>query len=124
MSIRGGTKIQWKQPKSSVSEDLGQILASVCGGELEGIQSLIETESAAQRVRGAALTSLVTLVAAGQKSRDEIVSHFAGLFRGRLKPSCSNVWDQVASCSSGLYAEELLDDIKRAYKKRLVDPTP
>jgi hypothetical protein len=105
-----------------LSEDLGQILASVCGGELEGIQSLIENEGTDQWVRGAALTSLVTLVAAGQKSRDGIVNYFASLFRGKLEPRCSDVWDELVSCSSELYAKELLDDIKRAYKKRLVDP--
>ena len=29
-----------------ITEDLGQVLASVCGGELEGIQSIIENEDA------------------------------------------------------------------------------
>ena len=67
-----------------ITGDLGQVLASVCGGELAGIQSLIENESTDQWVRGAALGSLVTLVVAGQKSRDEIVSYFAALFRGKL----------------------------------------
>ncbi|MGH9663477.1 MAG: DUF1186 domain-containing protein, partial [Bryobacteraceae bacterium] len=53
--------------------DLGRVLASVCGGELEGIQSVIENEEADQWARGAALSGLVTLVAVGQKSRDEIL---------------------------------------------------
>src|SRR5712692_7661930 len=48
-----------------ITEDLGQILASVCGGELAGIQSLIENEGADEWVRGAALSGLVTLVATG-----------------------------------------------------------
>ena len=63
---------------------LGQVLPSVCGGELAGIQSLIENEDTDQWVRGSALSSLVTLVATGQKNRDEIVSYFTGLFRGKL----------------------------------------
>src|SRR5713226_8632959 len=54
-----------------ITEDLGQVLASVCGGELAGIQSLIENEEADEWARGAALSSLVTLVAAGKKSREE-----------------------------------------------------
>ena len=66
-----------------ITEDLGQVLASVCGGELDGIQSLIENEDTDEWVRGAALSSLVTLVAAGQKSRDEIVSYFARLVSGQ-----------------------------------------
>src|ERR1019366_3057847 len=105
-----------------ITEDLGQVLASVCGGELQGIRSLIENEDADEWARGAALSSLVTLVAAGQKSRDEIVSYFASLFRGKLVRQWSHVWDTLVSYSSDLYAEELLDDIKQAYDEGLVDP--
>jgi hypothetical protein len=106
-----------------ITEDLGQVLASVCGGELAGIQSLIENEDTDEWVRGAALSGLVTLVAAGQKSRDEIVSYFTGLFRGKLRRQWSHVWDTLVSYSSDLYPEELLDDIKQAYAEGLVDPS-
>ena len=105
-----------------ITEDLGQVLASVCGGELAGIQSLIEDEAIDQWVRCAALSSLVTLVAAGQKSRDEIVSYFAGLHRGKLARKWSHVWDALVSYSSDLYPAELLGDIERAYDEGLVDP--
>jgi hypothetical protein len=105
-----------------LTENLDQVLASVCGGELEGIQSVIENDDADEWARGAALSSLVTLVAAGQKSRDEIVSYFAGLFRGKLERRWSHVWDALVSCSSDLYPAELLDDIKKAYEDELVDP--
>ena len=105
-----------------ITEDLGQVLASVCGSELAGIQSLIENEDTDQWVRGAALSSLVTLVASGQKSRDEIVSYFAGLFRGKLVRKWSHAWDTLVSYSSDLYPEELLGDIKKAYEDDLVDP--
>jgi hypothetical protein len=105
-----------------ITENLGRVLASVCGGDLAGVQSLIENESADQWVRGGALSGLVTLVAAGQKSRDEIVSYFAGLFRGKLVRQWSHVWDALVSYSSDLYAEELLDDIKLACDEGLVDP--
>ncbi|MGA2711913.1 MAG: DUF1186 domain-containing protein [Bryobacteraceae bacterium] len=105
-----------------ITEDLGQILASVCGGDLAGIQSLIENEATDEWVRGAALSSLVTLVAAGHQRRDEIVLYFTGLFRGRLLRQWSHIWDALVSCSSDLCAGELLDDIERAYKEHLVDP--
>jgi Protein of unknown function (DUF1186)/SEC-C motif len=114
--------IQYSLCGDFITESLGQVLASVCGGDLAGIQSLIENESADQWVRGAALSGLVTLVAAGQKSRDEIVSYFACLFRGKLVRQWSHVWDTLVSYSSDLYAEELLDDIKQAYDEGLVDP--
>jgi hypothetical protein len=105
-----------------ITENLGQVLASVCGGDLAGIQSLIENEATDEWVRGAALSSLVTLVAAGQKSRDEVVSYFTGLFRGQLARKWSHVWDTLVSYSSDLYPAELLDDIERAYEEGLVDP--
>jgi len=105
-----------------ITEDLGRVLASVCGGELAGIRSLIENDATDEWVRGAALSGLVTLVAAGQKSRDEIVSYFAGLFRGKLVRKWSHVWDSLVCNSSDLYPEELLDDIKHAYEHDLVDP--
>jgi hypothetical protein len=68
-----------------ITQSLGQVMASVCGDELKPIQSLIENEDTNQWVRGAALSSLVTLVGAGQRSRAEIVSYFADLFRGKLE---------------------------------------
>jgi hypothetical protein len=105
-----------------IMEDLGRILASVSGGELAGIQSLIESEATDEWARSAALSSLATLVAAGQRSRDEVVSYFAGLFRGKLVRKWSHVWDTLVSYSSDLYPEELLDDIKQAYEDGLVDP--
>jgi hypothetical protein len=105
-----------------ITEDLGQVLASVCGGESAGIQSLVENEDTDEWVRGAALSSLVTLVAAGQKSRDEIVNYFTGLFRGKLVRQWSHVWDTLVSYSSDLYPEEMLEDIERAYEDGLVDP--
>jgi hypothetical protein len=104
-----------------ITEDLGQVLASVCGGELKGIKSVIENEDADPWARGAALCSLVTLVAAGQKSRDEIVSYFAGLFRGKLGRQWSRVWDALVSYSSDLYPAELLGDIEQVYEEGLVD---
>jgi Protein of unknown function (DUF1186)/SEC-C motif len=105
-----------------ITEDLGQVLASVCGGDLSGIQSLIENEDTDEWVRGAALSSLVTLVAAGQKSREEIVNYFAGLFRGKLVRQWSHAWDTLVSYTSDLYPEELLDDIEQAYEEGVVDP--
>jgi hypothetical protein len=105
-----------------ITENLGQVLASVCGGELGGIRSVIENEEADEWSRGAAMSSLVTLVAAGQKSREEIVSYFAYLFRGKLVRRWSHVWDTLVCYSSDLYPAELIDDIEQAYEEGLVDP--
>ena len=87
-----------------ITEDLGQVLASVCGGDIAGIQSVIENEDADEWARGAALSSLVTLVAVGQRSRDEIVIYFARLFRGKLAREWSHLWDSLICDSSDLAA--------------------
>jgi len=105
-----------------ITEHLGNVLASVCGGELEGIQSVIENEDAFEWTRGAALSSLVTLVVTGQKSREEIVSYFASLFRGKLARQGSHVWDSLVSYSCDIYPEELIGDIEQAYEEDLVNP--
>ena len=104
-----------------ITEDLGRILASVCGGDARGIQSLIENEGADEWARVAGLSSLVTLVTTGQKTREEIVDYFAGLFRGGLAREWSHVWDSLVAYAADLYPEELIDDIKQAYNDGLVD---
>ena len=57
----------------TVTEDLCSILASVSGGDLNGMRALIENEQANEYVRSAAMKGLVTLVATGQRTRDEVM---------------------------------------------------
>ena len=88
-----------------VTENLSQVLASVCDGDLAGIQSIIENEDVDEWVRGAAMGTLTTMVGAGLKSREEIVEYFATLFRGKLVRETRNevVWAQLVANSSDLY---------------------
>jgi hypothetical protein len=106
-----------------LTEGLDSVLASVCGGDLTLIKSLVENEAGDEWVRGSALSSLVTLVAVGQKSREEIISYFGSLFGGKLEQKSSHVWDSLAVNSCQLYAEELLGDIERAFEEGLIDPS-
>jgi len=103
------------------ASSFGKMLASVCSGDVDGIQSLIENENANEWARGTALGSLVTLVAVGQKSREEIVSYFARLFRGQLVREPAQVWNELAMCSAHLCADELIDDVEQAYLEELID---
>ena len=105
-----------------VTEGLGRVLASVCGGNIEEIQAIVENADADEWVRGAALGGLVTLVAAGMKRREEILSYFAALFRGKLGDKNQIVWSDLVIYSADLSAPELLGDIERAYAEGLVDP--
>jgi len=104
-----------------VTETLGRVLASVCGGELKGIQSIIENEEADEWARGAALDALVTLVAVGEKSREEIVSYFASLFRGGMERRESFAWGGLVGSATDLWPEELLADIELAFAEGLTD---
>jgi Protein of unknown function (DUF1186)/SEC-C motif len=108
-----------------VTVSLRAVLASVCGGELDGIKSIIENESADEWARGGAIGSLVTLVAAGITSREEVVEYFASLYRDKLPrtPENEEVWSELVCSTADLYPEELMGDIERAYEDDLVDPT-
>lgn len=106
-----------------LTESLGQVLASVCDGNLEGMQSLIENPAADEWVRGAALGGLTTLVAAGVKSREEVLCYFADLFRGKLTDKNDVVWSELVAYSADLYAPELLAEIEEAYENGLIDPS-
>jgi hypothetical protein len=109
----------------SVVDHLGKVLASVCGGDIAGLQSIIHNENADEWARYAALNSLVSLVAVGQISRDEIIAYFATLFRGNLARTPENeiVWSALVSSTADLYPEELFQDIEQAYNDDLIDPT-
>jgi hypothetical protein len=104
-----------------ITGNLGNVLASICGGEADEIQELIEDTNADEWVRGAALGSLVTLVGAGIRSREEVLDYFASLFRGRLTDKNDIVWSDLVIYSTDLYGIELVREIERAYTKGLVD---
>ena len=57
------------------TEDLGRILASVSCGDIRLMTTLVENEHANEYVRVAALRGLVTLVACGEQSRDDIIAY-------------------------------------------------
>jgi hypothetical protein len=107
----------------NIAVDLGNALASTCGGKLDGIQSIVEDENANEWARYAALESLVVLAGAGLVSRAAIVDYFGSLFRGKLAREQKNeiAWSALVNCASDLYPEELLAEIERAFADGLVD---
>jgi hypothetical protein len=104
-----------------VTEYLNRILASVCGGDISLMTNLVENEEANEYVRNAALRGLVTLVAHGERSREETMAYFQSLFRGKLSRDHSLIWSGLVACSTYLYPEEVLDDIKQAFEDHLID---
>ena len=83
--------------------------------------ALVENEHANEYVRVAALRGLVTLVACGEQSRDDVIAYYHQLFQGKLARDVSFVWSGLVSASNDLYPEELYDDIKHAYDDELIE---
>jgi NADH:ubiquinone oxidoreductase subunit E len=105
-----------------VTEDLQQVLASVCHGDTTLIKQLIENRDADEYVRAAGLSALLILVMHGKIPREEVVDYYKSLFRGKLEREPSMVWNELVVCSSTLCAEEVYEDIKTAFEEYLVDP--
>lgn len=103
------------------TEGLGRILASVSCGDTSLMTSLVENEQANEYVRNAALRGLVTLVACGERSREEIITYFQSLFRGKIARDACFVWSGLVASSTDLYPEEVYADIKQAYDDDLVE---
>lgn len=105
-----------------ITEGLDCVLASVCGGDTALIEALIEDPNVEEYVRGAAIQSLLCLVAAGDKTRDEILTYFKALFDGRLERTFSQAWNALVACATDLYPDEVYDRIRAAYEEGLVEP--
>jgi uncharacterized protein DUF1186/SEC-C motif-containing protein len=104
-----------------VTEDLACVLASVCGGDTGPIEDLIEDAAVNEYVRGAAIRSLLVLIAAGDRSRDEVMGYFKTLFEGKLERSPSNAWNALASCATDLHPDEVYGHIVAAYDEELIE---
>jgi Protein of unknown function (DUF1186)/SEC-C motif len=106
----------------TVTEGLPRILAGVSCGDDYLIRRLAENEDVNEYVRSAALGALVTLVAVGEKSRDDVIDYFQSLFRTRLERKFSFAGNSLVSCCLDLYPGEVYQDIKQCYQDDLVEP--
>ncbi|MBD2772277.1 DUF1186 domain-containing protein [Iningainema sp. BLCCT55] len=104
-----------------VTEDLGRILASVSGANIEPIKQLIENQQANEFVRCAALNSLVVLVAQGIISREPIIEYFDKLFSTILEKKPDYIWTNLVINSSWLCARELKSHIERLFEEDFID---
>jgi len=104
-----------------VTEDLGRILASVSDGDVGGMTALVENEQANEYVRSAAMDGLLTLVACGKRSRDEVMAYFRSLFQ-KFDRRIGHAWDGLVSACADLCPEEIVEEIRQAYEDGLVDP--
>jgi Protein of unknown function (DUF1186)/SEC-C motif len=105
----------------TVTEGLGRILASVSDGDIGGMTSLIENEQANPYVRSAAMDGLLTLIACGKRTREEIVAYFHHLFQ-KLERTPSEAWDGLACSCTDLWPDELMGDLRSAWEDALISP--
>ena len=103
-----------------VTQDLTSILASVSDGHPGGMMELVENEKANEYVRGAAMDGLVTLMAFGKLSRDEVMAYFQHLFK-TLERKPSAAWDGLANACADIGPREVAEDLREAYEEGLVD---
>jgi len=103
-----------------VSEHLGRILASVCAGDTSLIKQMIENPENDEFVRWAGLIALLTLMANGQLSRDELVAYFRFLF-ANLEREPSDVWTGLVDSCLQIWPGDLEDEIATALKEYLAD---
>lgn len=104
-----------------LTEDLGRILASVAGSDLQPIKQMIENRSINEYVRAAGITALLTLVGAGLVARNTIIDYFRDLLTKCLEKYPSFVWDNLIACCCALYPEELFSEIAEAFSSELVN---
>jgi hypothetical protein len=105
----------------TTTEDLPVILLRTCGGSLEGIKSLILNKNAYEFSRGSALTAMVYAVVEGLVTREDALSFFGGLLTGDEAPENSSFHSQLVCDICDLYPEELMDQIKEAFDKELIE---
>ena len=104
-----------------VTEDLGRILASVCDGNIEPLQQLIENRQINEYVRSSALSSLIILVVQRAIDREVVVRYFEELFTTRLEGEDSYIWTKLVMESAVLAPLQLKQQIDRAFEADLVE---
>jgi len=107
----------------AVTEGLTQIFGSVYDGDPRPLHSLVESANVDGYVRAAAIDTFLVLWASEQMSRDDVVAYYWSLFHEKLEASpCSPVWNGLVSAVADLRAPELLEEVREAFAKGLVEP--
>ncbi len=114
-----------------VGKDLCRILASVCHGNIEPIKSLIENKEINQRVRGAAVESLIILAIQEIVSRQEIIQSYKEIFSKfyadrsstfKTKEEQTYILGVLVMNSSMLAPAELRQYIEQTFNEGLIRP--
>jgi hypothetical protein len=104
-----------------VTEDLPAILASVSGGDISGIQELIEDEELNEWVRSSAIEALETLLRHEMISRSELHDYYQSLY-GKLERKESSVWEALVYSTALFSFHDLRPEVRKAYADELINP--
>jgi hypothetical protein len=98
------------------------VLAALAGErDLDLVLALIDDKALNQYVRWAAASALVAMVAAGIRTRDEIMQLLRQSLRRAIDEQDTELITGLVPTLDDLYPEEAYDEIKEAYAKHLVD---
>ncbi|WP_017661802.1 DUF1186 domain-containing protein [Baaleninema simplex] len=103
------------------TEYLQRILASICHGDLEPIEQLIENTEISGWTRTSALESLTVLVVQNVIPKEQVIPYFKELFDRFLEAKDDFMLTYLVVESIDIYAIELKPYIDRAYELGLVD---
>ena len=104
-----------------ITEDLGNILASICGGDLNPIKQVIENPNLNDYIRSAALEAFIVLYKHDLLTRAELIGYFSSLFNTKLEQKETFVWSSLASYCCDIHPDELYDDLLECFNKGYID---
>lgn len=105
-----------------VIEALGRVIASVYDGDIAHVKSVIENEKLDVWIRAGALDSFMVLWKEDVLSRQDVLDYLKTLMNGGLESKPSYVWDTVALIAYDLQPKELVDELREAIQKKLIEP--
>lgn len=107
----------------SITEGMGNILASLYDGSEKELRDLIENPNADEYVRGATgIDAYLTLLATGQIDIESVEAYFGELLGNRLERKHSFVWDALTTACGNLGLVSLLPAIENAFSEGYCDP--
>jgi hypothetical protein len=103
-----------------ITTDLGQILASVCDGDVSLINKLIEDEDVYEYVRSSAMISWVCLLKAKKVTREQIIDYYRQLLQRDWEEYSLLCAALICNCVD-IKALELMPEMKECFEKEQVD---
>lgn len=104
-----------------ITESLCRIMASTYNGDISLLKRLIEDAHANRWSRGAAINSLLGLIACDRISRKEVIDYFRYLLNGGLSKYDTDGRSYLVGAACNLYPEEIYKEIKNAFDNNQID---